>query len=77
VRIPRCRATVSEEIAAGHWGSPGRPVVFIGRPESRAELGRAGETPAPTWTGKIDSPHFVLTRKPGDRREPSTPTPFA
>ena len=25
MRIPRCRATVSEEIAAGHWsGSPGK-----------------------------------------------------
>jgi len=53
VEIPRCRATVSEEIATGHWGSPGRPVVLIGH-----------ET-------------YVLTRKPGDRREPSTPTPFA
>jgi len=24
VRIPRCRATVSEEPAAGHWASPGK-----------------------------------------------------
>jgi hypothetical protein len=24
VRIPRCRATVSEEIAAGHWEIPGK-----------------------------------------------------
>jgi hypothetical protein len=47
VRIPRCRATVSEEIAAGHWGNPGRPVVFIGRQESRAALGRAGEDTCP------------------------------
>ena len=77
MKIPRCRATVSEEIAAGHWGSPGRPVVFIGRQESRAALAGQVRIPAPTWTGKIDSPHFVLTRKPGDRREPSTPTPFA
>ena len=53
MRIPRCRATVSEEIAAGHWGNLGRPAVVSGRAQ------------------------HVLTREPGDRREPSTPNPFA
>ena len=24
VQIPRCRATVSEDIATGHWGKPGK-----------------------------------------------------
>ena len=53
MKIPRCRATVSEDIAAGHWGN-------LGRPDCR----------------KSDAGH-VLTRKPGDRREPSTLNPFA
>jgi hypothetical protein len=35
VQIPRCRATVSEDIATGHWGTLktddlGRPVVVAG-----------------------------------------------
>jgi hypothetical protein len=29
VQFPRCRATVSEEIAAGHWGNLGRPIAVI------------------------------------------------
>ena len=53
MKIPRCRATVSEEIATGHWGNPGRPLVVIGRRKASS------------------------LAKPGDRREPSTLTPFA
>jgi hypothetical protein len=29
VRIPRCRATVSEEITARHWGDLGRQAVAV------------------------------------------------
>ena len=29
MRVPRCRATVSEEIAFGHWGIPGRPEASL------------------------------------------------
>ena len=57
VRIPRCRATVSEEIAASHWGNPwegwldagrnvGRAVIFC--PHSRSqETGANRPTPTP------------------------------
>jgi hypothetical protein len=53
VKIPRCRATVNEEIAGGHWGNPGK-AGCIRRTENLSSL-----------------------VKPGDWREPSTPTPFA
>ena len=29
MKIPRCRATVSEDIAAGHWGNLGRPDAVV------------------------------------------------
>ena len=52
VQIPRCRATVSEEIGRRSLGNLGRPA---------AEVGRAD----------------VLTRKPGDRREPPHQQPLS
>ena len=54
MRIPRCRATVSEEIAIGHWGKPGKAACIHRTVEETS-----------------------LLAKPGDRREPSTQTPFA
>jgi hypothetical protein len=53
VRIPRCRATVSEEIRNRSLGKP--------------------------WEGWLYSSDRKLSSlaKPGDWREPSTPTPFA
>src|SRR5258708_7006485 len=59
VRIPRCRATVSEDTADVHWA------IFTMK--SR----RPGKDARRRWT------HQVLTRKPGDRREPSPRNPFA
>jgi hypothetical protein len=52
VKIPRCRATVSEEIRSRSLGN---------------------------WEGRLYSSdrELSLLAKPGDWREPSTPTPFA
>jgi hypothetical protein len=59
VRIPRCRATVSEEIATCHWEMTWED--WLQHPDAVAELQHSVSSLA----------------KPGDRREPPTPTPFA
>ena len=57
MKIPRCRATVSEEIAAGHWGNPGRPVV-IRRTSKNTSLLASQET-------GVNRPHQPLSRDKG------------
>src|SRR5271165_2632366 len=62
VQSPRCRATVSEDKATGHWEC----------------------LKTTTWEGRLQHPDapltlirakaHILTREPGDRREPSPPT---
>ena len=37
VQLPRCRATVSEDIASGHWSDLGRPAARV---ELRASVGQ-------------------------------------
>src|SRR5712671_2723161 len=54
VQIPRCRATVSEDIADVHWD-------HLRSKNRNEDLGR---------THAEDGLNQVLTRKPGDRREP-------
>src|SRR5258706_9796626 len=61
VQIPRCRATVSENIADVHWESSS-----IQKSDRR-----------PGKDAAEDGLPLVLTRKPGDRREPYPETPFA
>jgi len=68
VQFPRCRATVSGEIAAGHWNFPGRPPAISdagwleqlsAQPIANCQLPLAQDPHSPSQ---------------GDRREPSTLT---
>ncbi len=43
MKIPRCRATVSEEIAIGHWGKPGK-AGCICRTSNQRPYSRSQET---------------------------------
>src|SRR4051812_10155761 len=61
VQIPRCRATVSEDIALGHWEFPGRPRTYpdvlhthATHPYSRSQETGAIHRPQPLSRDKED-----------------------
>ena len=47
MQIPRCRATVSEDTASGHWSDLGRPRQIRESQDCRASLDRTGEGARP------------------------------
>src|SRR6478752_5334846 len=64
VQIPRCRATVSEEIASGHWvRTPGRPLVFTDAVRSSLASQETGvlRPTKPLSRAKEDGMHVFAT----------------